>query len=400
VFYDPDGNGPYEDGQAALEEVPPGGTFVIGHGTWDVAEEGRLFIDRSINVRGMGWVTTPEYRTYGSSGSPAGMGTWIVNTGEDAIDEPVVEFNGPDDLEHDNPRITGSLREVAIEHQGDSPAVRVRRTIRSYIADCLIDCMNTAPKGIRYETWSFFARTARNSVVGATEICVDEASSGYAHEFHSNHIATGVDEAIAFQTSRHRTLLTGGECAATGEDGIAIRFVGPLQGGYVVEPGIEHTAVGISLGGEAAKGPPSGSVQDVQLYHIGLARGVRVGAGEVGVRFGNAQGCRLIRPVTYPWRDPNYDETFDLVRWSEDSEDCGVTGPAWCLADQRYVDDGAKSPYVHVSSNVDAEMLSRLPTGVPTTVDYYEEAGRPVVHDGSSWKRPAPYQSFAPDTTP
>jgi hypothetical protein len=372
VFYDPDGDDKYSDGQAALADVPVGGTLVIGNGTWDVAEEGRLVVNHSVNIRGMGWPSRKE---------TAG-GTRIVNDGDDAIDKPAVEFQGPLDLSETNPRILGSLRELLVSHTGDAPAVRFKRAIRTTIADCDIRCRGQAPTGILYDHWGFFARALRNRVIGATDIAVHVAGNGYAHEFYSNHFASSGPGSIAFQTQRHRTILMGGECASTAEDGVGIRFKGPIRGGYVVEPGIENTDIGIDVGGNRGE-RVSGPVEDVQLYHVGLTR------EKVGAHFGNATGCRLIRPVPYDWgeREREGEASFDLVEWSQHADDCGVVASASSLEGETYEDHGAKDPFVLIESSASDERLNALPTGVPTVVGYGRDAGVPIIHDGSEWKR-------------
>jgi hypothetical protein len=384
VFYDPDGDGPYADGRTALEDVPPGGTFVIGHGTWDVAEEGRLLIEKTVNVRGMGWTSSKE--------EP--VGTRIVNTGDTAVDEPAVEFRGPEDIAENNPRILGSIREINVVHEGSAPAVRCVRAIRTHIADCKIECRRQAPIGIEYDTWGFFATANRNVVTGARDICVNVGGGGYAHEFYSNHFATNVDGAIAFQTEQMRTILVGGECASTGENGTAIRFQGPYQGpyrgltgGYVVEPGIEATAYDIDIGGTHGD-HDSGLVRDVQLYHVTL------NPQELGVRFGNAENCHLIRPNIAEWVGR---AGTDSVLWTEQSADCGVVATPGAMKRMHYSNDGGENPYIHVSGALSKEELDQMSVGVPTTVGYAPDYDSPVFHNGEEWKRVAT-ETIAPST--
>jgi hypothetical protein len=375
VFYDPDGDGgPYADGQEALADVPPGGTFVIGHGTWDVAEEGRLLIEKTVQVRGMGWGSTREDK----------RGTLIVNTGDDPIDKPAIEFHGPEDLAEKNPRILGSLRDVHVEHRGDSPAVLFRRAIRTVVADCNINCGGEAPVGLKFETWGFFTRAYRNKIGGATDVCCQVTGVGYAHEFYSNHIATGVDGATAFQTQRQRTILIGGECASTGENGTAVEFYNPgtqgsEAGGYVVEPGIEATANSIVIDGEKP-------FDDVQVYHMKSS----FHDDQPMVTFGNTTNSKIFYPVL------KSHHRGTIARWSNQSRNCGIVTDAKVLRNLSVQDDGAQNPYIRVTSNATDDDLEKFPTGVPTTVAYNPDAGSPVLHDGSEWKR-SNVEGYAPN---
>jgi hypothetical protein len=375
VYYDPDERGPYTDGQDALEDVPQGGTFVIGDGTWNVAEEGRLLVRKTVQIRGVGW----------SSKAEGAGGTRIVNTGDEALDRPAVEFHGPEEMESKySPRILGSLRDVHVLHEGDAPAVRVRRAIRTVIADCSIDCRREAPTGLKYEGWGFFSRALRNKIQHATDVTVHVTGTGYGHEFYSNHIASGVDGATAFQTERNRTILVGGECAATGENGVAVKFYNPGSGGletggYVVEPGIEQTDRPVVIDGEMP-------FNSVQFHHLKMP----AGGDEPLVTFGNTVNSKVFYPIIRSGEEP------ELVRWSEQSRHCGIITDGWTLGkDVSLTDEGAQNPHVSVTGSVTDRMLQRFPTDVPMTVEHHDRSGGPVSYDGTSWQR-VTTQSFSP----
>jgi hypothetical protein len=392
VFYRPDDDGPYPDGQAALDDVPPGGTFIIGQGTWDVAEEGRLVADRSISIFGSGvW---KKGDTFGDDSEL--RGTVIRNTGDDPVDKPAVAFSGPGFTDADRPeRMNGRLRNLGVMHEGpSSPAVWIDEAIRTHIADCWVTCRNAAPTGIKYgaqagtpdESRAFFSRAARNTVQSATDIGVHVTGPGYAHEFYSNHIATGVDGATAFQTQRQRTILVGGECAATGENGVAVKFYNPgtggqQYGGFVIEPGIEHTERPIVIDGKSP-------FNDVQLYHIKMSL-----RGDVpAVTFGASDNSKLFYPVV------KRHHSGPLVRWSDRSLNCGVLTDGRTIANgAEFVNDGAMNPYVSVTGSVTNNMVEQLPTGVPMAVEYHEETGGPAFYDGEVWRRPR-MQIFSPDS--
>jgi hypothetical protein len=204
---------------------------------------------------------------------------------------------------------------------------------------------------------------------------------GYAHEFYSNHFSTGIDSATAFQTERHRTILVGGECAATGKDGTGIRFHNPgnspLFGGIVVEPGIEHTKNPVVIDGNSP-------FENVQVYGSLLDVGTGEGAA---IRFGNAKNCKLLYP---PLR------TCAVAHWTKDAQNCGVVTDAGTLSGCTYTDEGAVNPYVSVQGAADRVLLRSLPTGVPMAVEHHPEIGGPVFHNGEKWQTPT-MQDFSID---
>jgi hypothetical protein len=379
VFYDPNQRGPYADGQEALEDVPNGGTLLIGTGTWDVATEGRIATSKKITLQGYGW-----WANFNTSGNLEHGGTVIDNTGDDVLDEPVVEFDAGDgDLQ----RSMSRMRDLSIRHEGPtSPVVRFRNTIKTIVSGCSINAMGTAPKCLEYTEGSFFARAVRNSINYATDMCVQVSGGGYAHEFYSNHIATGTDGATAFQTERQRTILVGGECAATGENGTAVKFYNPgtdgiQYGGYVVEPGIEHTDRPVVIDGQAP-------FNDVQLYHLK----VPLEGDTPAVRFGATNNSKVVYPIV------KTHHKGELVRWSEYAQNCGLITDGRTISNGATVrNEGAINPYISVTGSVTPDMLNAFPTGVPTTVEYVTATGRPMVYDGDTWAQPASFETVSPE---
>jgi hypothetical protein len=401
VYYAPDASGPYADLEAAVADVPKGGVLRLGRGRYDVATEGRIVRrDKQIFVRGAGF-----YRGTGTD-----FGGTVLDNSSDPIDEPVIELSRSDGI-----RQHSEIGHLGIVHEGDAPGIRISNFIRTHLHDCGVECQKTAPFGIKYENASFFARMYRCHVSNATDITVHVASSGYATEFYSNHIRTTVEGArAAFQTETDRTILVGGECATkTESDTPAVRYYAPdgwRQGGFVSKPGQEHSG-GIEIdGSDDSKG-----FDKVHLYSIGL-RPSDPTFDRYGVRFGKTRGSMLIDPEPYGFfwenaREELQRERGDLVRWSPQARDCGVIADAGSLtvseaadggtergplAGESYTDEGAENPYVVLRGSATPEHLSVLPTGVPTFVQYYTEAGRPVVHDGTTWKRPSAYETFSP----
>jgi hypothetical protein len=374
VFYDPANPGPYTDGQDALEDVPLGGTLIIGNGTWDVATEGRIVTDKKIAIRGQGW-----WANYSKDVNLRYGGTLIENTGEDVVDEPSIEFHPRED----DKRGIGRIRDLSVRHESQAaPAVRFRDTIRTLISDCSIRGLGSAPECVTYDGMSFFARAQRNHIVGATDICVHVSGSGYAHEFYSNHIATGNEGATAFQTERQRTILMGGECISA--NGMAIRFHNPgtdgiQTGGYVVEPGIEHDPPHVYVGGEAP-------FNDVQFYHTKLPLGQEAPA----VTFDGTNNSKLIYPVV------KFNQRGDLVKWTANSQNCGVLTEGKTISNGvTFSDEGATNPYVSVSGTTTPEMLEAVPETVPMSFEFHPDSGGPVYFDGEEWTRP-PAESFTP----
>jgi hypothetical protein len=381
VFYDPNGS-TYETVQDALDAVPQGGTLLLGTGEIDVAEEGRILVERGgITIRGEGWTET------GSGADRRWPGTQIVNRGDDAVDRPAVEFAAPEG------RLAGgTLATVSVDHGGDSPAVRIRSAIHTRIADCRIFGRGQAPIGVSYEGASFFARMYRCVISGiAAEgrgILVN--GIGYAYEFYSNYVGCAGPDSIALETRSNRTIVVGGEYAATADGGTAIRFYNekpyPRYGGLVLEPGIEETGTQIEIDGE-------GPFQGVQVYHMGIpATSQLEHPDDPIIHFGNAENAKIIFPVVQTEKGGESITDYNFAHWSSQADHCGILTDAKTLERCEYTDDGATGPYVSVAGSAADEAIAAMPTGVPTTVEYGASAGAPLYHDGQSWIRLAGQQ--------
>jgi hypothetical protein len=367
VYYDPENRGPYSDGAAALEDVPPGGTFVLARGVYDVPSEGRLVSTDPVHLTG----SAAPYHVPDTWGRDYDLrGPRLLNTGDGAIDKPVVELDGTGKRGSDG----GSIRSLGVLHEGDAPAIRIKEAIRTRLQDNHIHCHNTAPFGIKFVGGAFFTRSYRNTVRNATDTVVHVTGTGYAHEFYSNHFSAKGPGSIAFRTEVHRTILVGGECISRNENGIAVHYGGPrpILGGLVLEPGIEHTPTGISLGSSR-----TAPVRNVQVQHATLPPG----HVDTGILFDNAMGCQLVSPNT---RVPT-DDGGQLARWTHRSEHCGVIADASVLQNASYTNDGATAPYVTVRGAATNADIASFPTGVPTTVEYATGRSSPAYHDGDEW---------------
>jgi hypothetical protein len=373
VYYDSSNRGPYTDLEDALADVPDGGVLQLGPTTYDVATEGRIALDRPVHVRGAGWAQVfPDPDSFENET----VGTRVLNTGDDAVDEPVLEYDAGSKKELKNV----VLDSLHVGHTGDAPAIRFRDTSRSLMRRCEVNCGWEAPVGVKYEGAAYLANQIQNVVKGFRDIGIHVQGTGYGHEFHQSVAATGVENATALQTEVQRTIVVGGEYMAhEGSEGTAIKFFRrqgglPAHGGLVIEPGIERTANPVVIDGDA---PFDG----VQLYHVYATLGER--GVERLVRFGNAADCKLVNPVV-----PRND-TGELAHWTEQAENCTVVTDPDTLARARLRDDGSRNPYVEVVGSATADQLREFPTGVPTSVGFAPEWGSPLFHDGHAWHRSA-----------
>jgi hypothetical protein len=385
VYYAPNDGGPYTDLEAAVADVPQGGTLVLTGGRYDVATEGRIVPKgRSIHVRGSGW--TRKREPHGENVDY--NGTVLVNTGEDTIDDPVIDYALTQGIAKG-----ATLRDFAVLHEGpSSPAIRMADVIFSEILTCAVSCRLQGQTGILFDGSGYYTRCLRSQVEHATDISVHVSGQGYAHEFYSNQIRSNVDGCTAaFQTEVDRTIVAGGQCSTkyARPDDPAIRFYNPgnrvLHGGLVLEPGIE-TTMGVDIDGRDEP------FADVQLYHTKAAMGgnqrTKPRSG-THVRFGNAVGCKLVYPIVWDRGALPEDERGQLVEWTSDAEHCGVITDANTLQKMHYTDQGATNPYVHVTGGTTEEQLAGFPTGVPTKVSHAISRNSALYHDGETWLEPA-----------
>jgi hypothetical protein len=361
VYYHPEQPGPYGDLADAAKDVPPGGTLQLGYGTYDVTTEGRIALDHGILIRGAGWRRKPDW---GNQDVPVD-GTKLVNTGADKLGKPVVEFTGPGDGTARKP----TVRDLAIETAGNRPAIRFEDIIRSLVADCFVRNVGSSPTGIEYSGGSYFARTVRTVVQDFVDYGINVDGEGYAYEFYSNHVRA--NEKAALRTVADRTIVVGGEY--TGPTGIRFDPAPSIDGGLVVEPGLERNEIGVDIGSA-----DSGRVNGVQCYHTTIRDHVKT-----GVRFGStAINSKYVYPVL---KSPT-----TIAEWSGGSRNCLLTTDPNTLQRGEYrAADGAIAPHVHVSGSAADGQIDGWQTDVPTTVDYGIDAGAPLFHDGREWRRTA-----------
>jgi hypothetical protein len=366
VYYDPENPGPYENGKAALETVPDGGTFRIAAGEYDVSEEGgRLVADRPVHIRGAGTNFAQSVDDTEDEWDITNLGTVVTNR---EYDQPTIEFRG--ELTDGRPGVSirgASIQGLAVRHlRKEAPAVRFRGTIYSLVKGAWV--LTQSPVGVKYDDWAFFARMVRSKVSGASNIGVHVTGGGYAHEFYSNHVGAPT----ALQTENHRTIVVGGEYAA-GEDGTALRFYNPhdytLIGGVVVEPGIEHTGTHVDIDGTNA-------VENVHVIGTMLLPQSDVPT----IRFGNAHNCKVLYPAL------SQRKTGYIAHWTDQSRNCGIVSDAGSMQYfDHVIDDGAINPYVHLTGSATRNQISNVLTGPNISVDQVVGADGPVFSEGDTW---------------
>jgi hypothetical protein len=384
VFYNPDERGPYADGQAALADVPPGGTLRLSSGVYDVESEGRLVIEKPMVLRGDSERYTRSNTSTDSGRDKQTHGTRIDNTG--SVDEPAVEIRAPSE---DDILQGATVRGVWIVHNGrETPGLRFRNAINTVLIDSNVSCAGKSPVAVKYEKNSFFARGVRARASGYTDIGFHVTGNGYSHEFYSCWAGSSQPGATHLQTERHRTIVVGGEYGGRGPDATSIRFYNPsnepLYGGLVLEPGIEHAARCIDVDGESA-------FHNVQCYHTMLSLYAQESdtfpGGGSGIRFGNARNCKVIFPIAHTGGK--------LAHWTPEARNCSVITDPSTLSATTYTDEGSLSPYIHLVGSAEDRIIDVLPTGVPTHLTHATDHGSPVIHDGESWQRVAT-KSFSP----
>jgi hypothetical protein len=398
VFYTATGGGPYGDLEAAVADVPPGGTLWLDAGEYRVSEEGRIAPDRPIQVRGMGWQLRADWVDHlDSPGRKDIGGTKIVNTGPDTVDESPIEFSAPD-IEKFKRGL--SIRDLAVAHDGPTtPIVDLERFIYSRISDCLFDTRHKAPVGIRFGEQTFFARVERCKVTDPTEYGIRVTKpTGFGYVFRDNHIR---GDKVGIQTETQRTVVTGGQVGANAPNdlfpdtqGVGIRFYARENrqtGGLVVAPGFEKASIGIEIDGE------NESFADVHVYQTKLPiYGVDRNFGlDLGVRFGKAMRAKVFHPTLFEWGTP--ENTTPLAEWSSESKDCGIFTDASSLSGLTYTNHGATNPYVKIDGPATNDHLAEFPTGVPTLVDFNTDEKAPAFHDGEAWyTQSSANQQFTP----
>jgi hypothetical protein len=371
VYYSSNDRGPYTDLEAAVADVPAGGTLQLDAERYAYGEEGRIAPDRAITVRGTGWSHTGKWfqklSNRGRDGKRVLKGTELIDVDNESTD-PLIDFSqspgGHRPHVHDLAVIGSRNASTTVRFAGDF--------VRPTMMDCFVSGLSNERSALRFEGNAYFARIHRNYVQGGV-MCT---SRGYAHEFVANHFQGN------FECRTSRAFIRGGQLS--GNPPLRLFHDGGYGGNdaIVMEPGIEGTNdPAIEIDGIDSANPYSGAT----------IMATRFSGNGTGVRFGNAENCRLIHCRT----DAN-----TMAEWSENAVHCGIIATPGHLSGRTLTDHGARNPWVSIAGSLTQDQLASLPTEIPTYVQHSVYHGGPLTINDGEAKTYTPQSVSIPDPEP
>jgi hypothetical protein len=349
VYFDPDDTGPYTDAQDALDDAPAGGALLLAAKEIDVAQQGTLSTTRGVSIRGTGH--------YGTS-SGASEGTFLVNTGSDTVDSPVIEI-APSGRES-----WATVRNLRVRHQGDTTAaIRFDNMTRAVARDVSVSCQDQGDRGIAWDGDSFHSFAVNVVAQGATTAGLDYQGSGSDNYFiRCKTNCTGTTGAVGARLGKTAYIIAGqheGDAAAiqfdnqTGSD--------QIQGG-VYQPVIEASTPAIDVtGGNDWEG-----LHLVEPY-VAPTTGV-----DTAVRFDRADNSILHFPTVNG-------SSSTLVEFTSNANRCGVVGTHGALAGSGFTNNGTQS-WLQVPQLINEFPITQLPTDT-----YVSVAGNASKNGSPTW---------------
>lgn len=365
VYYSTQDSGPYTDGADAYEDVPPGGTLLLGDGNYDAATEGRLVSTVPKNIRGLGW---------GYDADNGYSGTVLVNTGEDSIDAPMIDFDGTE-TGASNDFISGpTVRDLFIQHDSPSAAaVHYNDAPHSVTENVRISGGATAKHCLHYENDSFlgYAQSVRAQDSDGQAVLVD-SPGGYGYTFDTCFFRSDNDAGLEARLQNIVTI--GGQF--TGDVGLRLSQQSDrrMSNSYIISPTFEACQT-TSL--EFDDLTPTDNLATLN-NHVLSPRFIT--KPDYHIQFIDSADSVVHNPY---FEQP---ATVVDVRWGGDSVRDGIIGTKASIPDGIEVDGGFE-PWMTFNQPMKNALVDTIPTDpdLNVSVCYNPVAGGPVWHDGADW---------------
>jgi hypothetical protein len=376
---------PGDDLEAKVEEVPNGGSLFFEAGRHDVTEMGTVTANKVISI----------FMAGGTSGSTNPVGAVLENTGDGALDEPVITLTSPSPNPQDQERQWGSmLWNPTIVHHGDAPAIDVHHSPMSNIYKPEIQLGFEGRTGIGLTSWSqsWGLQIHGGRIRAPAEYGIEDRSAGGLKILDGMQILHGHNNVS--MRARRGWFIRDTDFAC----GIGLQLIGNAN--YVRGPRSEAVNTAIQVGPASDRG---GDTRHPDAKIDGPAQNNIIEGGsfmseKVTIEFDHAEDCMVWNPIKLEpnksdGRPPeNPDTTAPGVRWTENSTRCSVVGRRTIIDNNEWdMHDGATHPVVDYVTEykMDGEARSNITQPVEGMSVWSPEHNSPVYYNGEEWMAPS-----------
>jgi hypothetical protein len=359
---------PGDDLTAKINQTPKGGTLFLTEGSFDIPSNGRIISNKGVIITGSGWYRDNNGNLHG---------TVLDNTGDNSLDEPLIEIDAPFATQD----VGGIISNLAVKSDSASSAgVKVSNLTHTKIKNIIVDGRQSLSQGIKFEGRSFFGRVL-NSQIRAT---VDkgiyiEDGPGFEYRILNTQITMGNanDSAVCIDTERIGTWIVGGQqdVGSSVFDGVGIRFNKTSdsrdgRSGGVIQTVHESSPTGIEV---TASGSAEFDSIEITRPLFNLKR------VETGVRLGRTTSSVVNRPM-----DLQNGGDGDMVEFGSGSRGCTYVVDRSSYS-KGVVNNQATKPLMLVPWQASNGLIENLPTTTPISVAYSSSSNSPIFFDGTNW---------------
>jgi hypothetical protein len=361
---------PGDDLEAKVAAVPNGGNLFFEAGRHDVTEMGTVTANKVINI----------FMAGGTDGVTNPVGAVLENTGDDALDEPVITLTSDSPNPQDGARQWGSmLWNPTIVHHGDAPAIDVHIAPMSmiYKPEIQLDFKGRTGIGLTSFSQSWGLQIHGGRIRGPAEYGIEDRAFGGLKIIRGTQILHGNNN-IGMRANR------GWYIDATDfATGLGLQITGKK---IVAQPRFEAVNKAIEIGPKSEM-----DKRDRTDYARCIIREPKLHGGPTESEFGIEFDQTKDSIVWNPTRATFHAQDAPLVRWTENAERCGFHAKYNVIERARWdIHENATLPLVDFvgTQKLDAERRNNIRQPVSGMSAWSVEREQPIYYDGDGWITP------------
>jgi hypothetical protein len=371
---------PGDDLEAKVAAVPNGGNLFFEAGRHDVTEMGTVTANKVINI----------FMSGGTDGPTHPVGAVLENTGDDALDEPVITLTSDSANPQDRARQWGSmLWNPTILHHGDAPAIDVHISPMSmiYKPEIQLDFKGRTGIGLTSFSQSWGLQIHGGRIRAPAEYGIEGRAHGGLKILNGTQVLHGHNN-VGMLANRGWSIYDGDFATGTG-----LRITGNRN---YIRPRFEAVDTCIEVGPREELANSRARIRESPARRNVIDGGLFQADVECVV-FDRAQDCVVRNPVKLSpdsgdgQEDSDPDNPGVAVRWTQNATRCSVVGRRDVIDDNEWeMHEDATDPLVDYNLNysMDAEARSNITQPVEGMSAWSPEHSSPIYYDGENWVRP------------